>query len=88
MRPYLNTLGLELARFTQLKRHTRFDDFLMLVLGQGSCSSSKNNYKSEEFAKCEMLRYYSYAAKTVSTTVSQWTLTFSLYNHGNETCCI
>ena len=29
-------LGLTLARFTHLKRHTRFDDFIMLVWGQGS----------------------------------------------------
>ena len=29
-----------------------------------------------------MLRYHSYAAKTVS----QWTLTFSLHNHVTETC--
>ena len=28
--------GLELARFTQLKRHTRFDDFVIMVWGQGS----------------------------------------------------
>ena len=28
-------LGLELARFTQLKRHTRYDDIDMLVWDQG-----------------------------------------------------
>ena len=32
----LTLLGLEPARFTQLKRHTRFDDFVMLVWGQES----------------------------------------------------
>ena len=31
---------------------------------------------------CEMLRYYGYAAKTVS----QWTLIYSLHNHVIETC--
>ena len=31
-----------------------------------------------------MLRYYDYVAKRVS----QWTLTFSLHNHVNETCYI
>ena len=29
-------IGLELAWFTQLKRHKRFDDFVILVWGQGS----------------------------------------------------
>ena len=29
-------LGREQTRFTQLKRHTRFDDFVMLAWGQGS----------------------------------------------------
>ena len=33
--PLRADLGLELARFTQLKRCTRFDDFIMLVWGQG-----------------------------------------------------
>ena len=35
---------------------------------------------------CEMLRYYGYAAKKVNAMVSQWILTCSLHNHGNETC--
>ena len=34
--------------------------------------------------RCEILRYYGYAAKTVS----QWTLTFSLHNDVTETCYI
>ena len=29
-------IGRALARFIQLKRHTRFDNFIMLVWGQGS----------------------------------------------------
>ena len=33
---YCLKIGLELARFTQLKWHTRFDDFVMLVWGQES----------------------------------------------------
>ena len=46
--------------------------------------SSKYSLKSKKFAMCEMLRYCGCAAKTVS----QWTLTFSLHNHVNETCYI
>ena len=33
---YDKLLGLTLARFTQLKMHTKFDEFITLVLGQGS----------------------------------------------------
>ena len=32
----IDNVGLELARFTQLKRLIRFDDFVMLVSDKGS----------------------------------------------------